>query len=132
MDKDYVLKKLNGRYTVDKETNCWIWNGTTEENKDYYPQLSIDGTIHYVHKLIAYIYGNEIGIIKHSCKNKRCINPDHLRVAKKNDKVVIIPQEINEVIVRYMEDSKTIDRNKAILDLLSMGINYHYYIKEEA
>ena len=130
MDKSYILEKLEGKHTVNEETDCWIWNGTTEENKKYYPQLRIDGVNYYVHKLIARVYNNEGSIIKHSCKNKRCVNPDHLKTATKSYEIIL--SEMDKVIATYMKDSKTIDRNKAIKDIFSMGINhYYYYIKEE-
>lgn len=129
MDKDYILEKLEGRYTVNEETGCWIWNGTTEKNKKYYPQLRIDGTNYYAHKLIARVYNNEGSTIKHSCKNKRCVNPDHLKTTTKN--YGITSSEMDEVITTYMEDSKTTNRDKAIVDLLSIGIYYYYYVKEE-
>ena len=133
MDKDYILEKLDGRYTVNEETDCWVWNGTTEKNGNYYPQISIDYVNYYVYRLMAYVHSNinninNLGLVKHSCKNKRCINPDHLKFDKGGIK---IPTEMDGVIVKYMEDSKTTNKDKAIVDLLSIGIYYYYYIKEE-
>jgi hypothetical protein len=129
VDKDYILEKLEGRYTVNEETGCWIWNGTTEENKKYYPQLRINGANYYAHKLIARVYNNEGSTIKHSCKNKRCVNPDHLKAAIKSYEVTSL--EMDKAIITYMKDSKTTNRDKAIADLLSFGINYYYYVKEK-
>jgi hypothetical protein len=134
VDKDCILERLDGKYTIDKKTNCWIWNGTTEKNGKYYPQLSIDCTIYYVHKLMAYVHSNtnninSLGPIEHSCKNKRCINPDHLKFNKNS--ITGFSLEMDGVIVKYMEDSKTTNKDKAIVDLLSIGIYYYYYVKEE-
>lgn len=130
MDKDYILEKLDGRYTVNEKTGCWIWNGTTEKNGKYYPQLSIDCTIYYVHKLMVYVHSNanninSLGPIEHSCRNRRCINPNHLKFDKKG--IIEFSQEIDIAIEIYMKENKIFDRNKAIRDLLSMGIHYHYY-----
>lgn len=130
MNRDCVLKKLDGKYTIDERTNCWIWNGTTESNGKYYPQVSIEYVNYYTHRLMAYVHSNlydikSLGAVKHSCKNRRCINPDHLKFDSK------ISSEMDGVIAKYMEDSKTTNKNKAIVDLLSIGINYYYYIKEE-
>jgi hypothetical protein len=129
MDKDYILEKLDDKYTIDEKTNCWIWNGTTEENKKYYPQLWIDGVTYYAHKLMAHVYNNEGSTIRHSCKNKRCVNPDHLKAATKNYEITL--SEMDRAITTYMKDSKTTNRKKAIADLLSIGINYYYYVKEK-
>lgn len=134
MNKDYILEKLDGRYTVNETTGCWVWNGTTEKNGSYYPQISIDCALYYVYRLMAYVHSNinninDIGLVKHSCKNRRCINPDHLSFSK--DGAIKISTEMDGVIVKYMEDSKTTNKDKAIVDLLSIGIYYYYYIKEE-
>ena len=131
MDKDYILEKLDGRYTVNEETGCWIWNCTTEKNGNYYPQISIDYVNQYVYRLMAYAHSNVndingLGSVKHSCKNKRCINPDHLKFNK--DSVDESSPEIKSAVQMYMEKTNISSKSKAIRDLISIGI--YNFLKE--
>jgi hypothetical protein len=132
MDKDYILEKLDGKYIVNERTNCWVWNGTTENNEKYYPQLSINCANYYVHRLMAYTHSNiininNLGSVEHSCKNKRCINPDHLKFDR--DSIIDFSQEIESVIQMYMKRRNIFDRNKAIGGLMSIGA--YNFLKEE-
>jgi hypothetical protein len=131
VDKNYILKKIDGRYTVNEETGCWIWNGTTESNRKYYPQISINCTNQYVYRVMAYAYSNvnninNLGSVAHSCKNKRCINPDHLEFNKKG--VIEFSHEMESAIQMYMEKTNISSKNRAVDALLSIGI--YNFLKE--
>ena len=77
-DAPGILKRFKKKYTIDPNTNCWIWTGCTRNNKGLMsinreqmlaPRISyelyIDYPWHNCH-------------IKHRCKNTLCVNPAHL------------------------------------------------------
>ena len=62
------------------DDGCWEWQGLTNNG---YGRLSINGRHERVHRLMLGVHGVEIPSgfhIHHRCRNKLCVNPDHLEV----------------------------------------------------
>lgn len=62
-----------------KGVNCWIWPGVP--NSDGYAQMRIGGKKKKLHRVMYELFVGKIpkGItIDHLCRNRLCINPDHL------------------------------------------------------
>lgn len=80
------IKGHNGRkrhiedfFIVDKKTGCWIWQRF--KTIKGYGLLWSDGKRVMAHRYIYEIYKNKIpkGLtIDHLCRNKLCVNPEHL------------------------------------------------------
>lgn len=71
---------------VKTEDGCWIWTGPTSGHNGRgrgYPRMSLDGGTMAVH-IVMYII--EFGPIPprkqidHTCRNRLCVNPDHLEM----------------------------------------------------
>lgn len=63
------------RWTVDLDTGCWLWNGSRDRHG--YGHCA-DGR---AHRVIYVEFGNELADdhhLHHRCRNKPCVNPDHL------------------------------------------------------
>lgn len=64
---------------VDKTGDCWIWTGYVASMG--YGFVSIDAKRHYAHRY-AYEQANgpipEGLVIDHLCRNRLCVNPEHL------------------------------------------------------
>lgn len=87
--KDKPKKFINGHqnrmpapyYIVNLKTGCWEWRGVL--NSDGYGSIKRNGRNMKAHK---YIYELAKGNVPHGleldhlCKNKKCVNPDHLEI----------------------------------------------------
>ncbi len=73
------------------ETSCWLWTGphSGSGRGGDYPRMKLSGQTVAVHRVIftnghGYIPGRKQ--LDHVCRNRRCVNPDHLEMvtAKRN------------------------------------------------
>ena len=73
---DSVLDRLLAR--TDATGDCWEWQGPLNRG---YGWMSVDNKVWSVHRLM---YWTMIGpfdeslVVDHLCRNKACVNPDHL------------------------------------------------------
>lgn len=66
---------------VHKSEACWNW--TDAPNNDGYGRLKIEGLHVLAHRLSWQLAGKDLpegAILDHACRNRMCVNPDHLRV----------------------------------------------------
>lgn len=66
---------------VNKTDTCWNWNLFIKPNG--YAQTSLAGKLKYVHRLSYEIFKGDIpeGLqIDHLCRNRKCVNPNHLEI----------------------------------------------------
>ena len=81
--REYLLSRIAGRHTVDIETGCWNWTMSLGNNGYGKAHLkSRDLRLYSVaHKVSYFIHRGPVpdGLqLDHLCRNRRCINPDHL------------------------------------------------------
>lgn len=67
------IKYLKSKIGIDKVTNCWIWLNVKEGNYGPYRRS---------YKAFKGPIPNK-KLIRHTCDNKRCINPKHLIIGTK-------------------------------------------------
>jgi len=73
------LAKILERYIVNKETDCWIWTGY--KNGGYGRFKTASGGSVYAHRASYEFHVGPVpeGLyLDHLCRNRACINPDHL------------------------------------------------------
>lgn len=80
---------VNGRIRVD-ENGCWVW--LRKGGPGGYAMTTFRGKHRMVHRVSAFFcHGLDIedakSIVDHLCRNKRCCNPDHLRVCTQAENV---------------------------------------------
>lgn len=73
--------RLMDGFIKDESSGCWVWQRS--KHKNGYGWLKVFGKVVSAHRYSYEIHKGKIpeGMeILHSCDNKRCINPGHLRV----------------------------------------------------
>ena len=88
LEQDPMWVYLLTRITIKEWHNgktCWLMNGEMEADYCTLPH----SRRHYgsrAHRAAAYLWkGIEGEHVHHSCKNRWCINPDHLEVVNKEE-----------------------------------------------
>ena len=85
------INRFNSRYVINEETGCWEW--TAGHFQLGYGAIGIkDGCLNQQQKLahrVSYIlHKGQIPdnlLVLHSCNNKNCVNPDHLRTGTQKE-----------------------------------------------
>ena len=93
MDIDDIIKDMPNRIVPVKyeitDTGCLVCTSHTK-NKDGYFDFSINNKRYLLHR---YIYEKINGgidsdsVVRHTCDNSSCINPDHLKIGTHEDNV---------------------------------------------
>jgi len=114
------INKARDRFErrIRKTDTCWFMDSAVV--KSGYTRFSYDNVSHYGHRVSYKLYkdpdfqlagtGNKENVIRHSCDNRGCINPDHLSIGTAKDNT-------KDMIVR--ERSKLF-YNKGVLDTLML------------
>ena len=74
-------------YDINLVTNCWNWNGCIVNG---YGRYRKDGETTLAHRVLYEKYKGQIPhkkVIDHLCRNKKCVNPEHLEVVEQAQNV---------------------------------------------
>ena len=114
----------------DGEDGCWLWKGTLFDTG--YGSVSIDGESCLTHR-VSYEQVNgkipEGMMVLHSCHNRNCINPDHLRVGTHDDNMRDMTDADRQAKGEMDGNSKLVEEEvQEIKRLLSTGQFTHKQI----
>jgi hypothetical protein len=104
------LTSLLGRYTLDPVTGCWVW--LLKIRKDGYGSVCFNGKSSQLAHKVSYELVNGIvpeGMeLDHTCKNRKCINPNHLEPVphkvnvQRGSLAKLTPTQVKEIRGKYV------------------------------
>lgn len=83
-----LKERLLDRTELDAETGCWVFQGAV--NSKGYTCISKDGKNYLAHRISYELHREPIPAdmtIDHLCRNKRCVNPEHLEVVTRGENI---------------------------------------------
>lgn len=109
---------------IDTESNCWNWVGYIDKHSGYgrMSRQQEGKTKYYATHRVAYsIFKGDLTpglVIDHCCKNRRCVNPEHLR-----EVTIAINSTVNSDSVFAKNKAKTHCKRGHSFDLSNTGID---------
>ena len=73
---------------VDKSGECWEWTGARSSYG--HGNIKVDGRALGAHRVALELDGVDIPsgmVVRHSCDNPGCVNPDHLELGSQGDNI---------------------------------------------
>lgn len=82
-----VYKRFKDKVKI-VDSGCHEWQSTIK--RDGYGQFHHDGRAQRAHKVSYELFKGEVPsgvVIMHTCDNKKCVNPDHLKLGTTRDNI---------------------------------------------
>lgn len=121
IDIEKALRSFEEKYNTNKNTGCWIWNACV--NPAGYGEFGVpmvDGTYKSMraHRFSYELLHGSIPkgyVIRHSCENKLCVNPQHLICGTHNQNSHDYKRKTNRVKEQFEEDLIWLMNNTGIV-----------------
>lgn len=88
MDYKQEISRLRFQSKINKTESCWLWTGGCFQNTGY-GAFRLDGKQRLAHRVARFFEDGVFpeGVVRHTCDNKRCVNPSHLLIGTQQDNI---------------------------------------------
>jgi hypothetical protein len=83
-----VADRFRKKYVISGDTGCWVWQ---DNDRSGYGFLSVNKQKQMAHRVSYELHVGPIpeGLqIDHLCRNKMCVNPDHLEAVTQQENIL--------------------------------------------
>lgn len=85
-----IEERFNDKWVKDEETECWVWQGNKNgTGSGYgYGRMWFGDMTKMAHRVAYELYNGPISddeIVRHTCDNPPCVNPDYLKTGSMKD-----------------------------------------------
>lgn len=94
-------ERFAAKYTVDPAAGCWIWRAA--KNEDGYGRIWVAGRNALAYKALYELRFGAVadGLeLDHLCRNRACVNPEHLEPVPHVVNVLRSPATLNSIALR--------------------------------
>lgn len=118
--KTYIRRFWN---RVNKTATCWLWIGPVMPGKRPYG-LTQWNNIKLAHRISVWLDGRDpIGkVVRHTCDNPRCVNPQHLIVGTQRENVADMYQRNRANDVKGSQHPKHILVDQQVIDIRNSNL----------
>lgn len=130
-DEETVSRFLD-KVDIRGEGECWIWTASTFNSG--YGQFKVSGSPTCAHRVSWEIKNGPIPeglLVRHSCHNRICVNPDHLELGTHQDNMddmVAAGRQSSKltidkvILIRHLHDVNNL-KQLEIADMFQVGYN---------
>lgn len=89
IDRVVLAERLFKLYRECPITGCWLWVGALDGNG--YGHCWVGNGHTRAHRAVFWACGNHLEshlVLDHLCRNRRCVNPDHLELVTQTENVM--------------------------------------------
>lgn len=103
---DSTRERLMQKVSVDSESGCWLW--TAMKHYSGFGRMKVNNRPRMVHVLM---YEDLHGAvpkdkrIRHTCGNRLCVNPDHMRIASRGRPRATEPVDLMQRLMAKVDKS---------------------------
>lgn len=83
-----TIERFSKRFAI-RDDGCWEWKGYI--NAGGYGQFTVKGTSRAAHRVMWELAGRSVNLVlqlDHLCRNRACVNPDHLEQVSNKENVL--------------------------------------------
>lgn len=114
---------------VNKTDTCWLWTGNIDIQG--YGRIGIDYKMKKAHQVSWLLAGNNIPeglLIRHRCRSRNCVNPEHLETGTNAENMA---DKVRDASVKGVNNPRSKLTEAQVLDIRARATEYQDDLAKE-